>query len=409
MAFIVPTVALPFSGYKWRWMEVVPVESFNRIDVLLGVTRALRQSNNGAKFSNKIFEIELSELQSDLFPSGSPSLTAAKAGRDVIRRQGRYWRGLNLLSTSRERALTSLGNNFADGVITIDEFVAKTIKDHQLPNPYIFDDNETRTWKSAGIHLRPLALILSVLTELSNIVGSDGAYLTRNELHRVLVPLAIILIDPAELAAAVVAFRADPTPFKTLPECAPSANDKRMLGEHLLFMEYGGILRRDGDCFYLDQSDARDLAQLANTLPGGLTQPANADIVADTLVTVRRSRRTVEILTRPQQPKFRRDVFRNCGAKCVITGETLEDVLIACHIHEVKDGGSDHSANGICLRADLHILFDKHKLRISEHGDIVLAPDVLKSGLYSLPTKIALPPVNAELLRRRFKYGNVVL
>lgn len=132
-------------------------------------------------------------------------------------------------------------------------------------------------------------------------------------------------------------------------------------------------------------------------------------MAVDTLVVVQRARKTVEVIDRPGQTKFRRDVLENCGNSCVLTGETLTDVLIACHIHEVKDGGSDHVSNGIALRSDLHILFDSNKLRLDQDCNITLSPDVQLSAIYGqLPAQVNLPAnLNATALRLRHDYGSV--
>ncbi|WP_171033127.1 HNH endonuclease signature motif containing protein [Qipengyuania marisflavi] len=418
MPFTVPTITKPFADYKWRWMEFTPVESFNRIDILLGVARAI-QDVEGELASSNAFNARLQKVQTDLLPTGSPSLTSTNTDRNLIRRQGRYWRGLDILAPvgageGHGMTLTPMGRSFANGSVSPDDFVRHAIATHRLPNPSIDTAKRVQEWHGAGLSMRPLSIIVSVLTALAAQAGPNAAYLTNEQLHRVLVPLSIVNKDPDFLAEAVLAFRQDKSPFALLPNCAPGANDRRMLREHLLFLHYGDVLTLEDvgenyrDRFRLRETDAAIAVEAIQGLhEASLDERENA--VADAIVTVQRNRRSVEVLDRPSQAKFRRDVLGACDSKCLITGETLQDVLIACHIHEVKDGGSDHVSNGITLRADLHILFDSQKLRIGDEGQVTLAPDIAEFPSYSaLPANIELPEhLNKAALRIRYEYGIV--
>jgi hypothetical protein len=310
--------------------------------------------------------------------------------------------------------LTALGRDFADGKVTIDDFVRETVKRHTLPNPAIDSAAIIHAWQAANLSVRPLATILAVMAELAQQGGPSAAYLTNEQLHRVVVPLYLAWPSPSALAASVLQFRADKTPFNGLPNCAPASNDRRMLREHLLFLQYGGLLAVDAvgdtyrDRFRLVEHDAALVAAAVQSLPTP-TPALVEDVATDTIVTVQRARRSVEVLDRPAQSKFRKVVMTNCGGKCLVTGEALTDVLIACHIHEVKDGGPDDVSNGLLLRSDLHILFDLNKLRISENGTITWSPDVKASAGYAaLPTNISLPTnLNKAALRMRYEYGSV--
>lgn len=415
MPTAIPTITLPFADYKWRWMEFTPVESFNRIDILLGVTRAIREFE-GQSASTAAFNARLKRVQADLLPGGSPSLTTSDLQRNVLRRQGRYWRGLDLLAPASGGGLqlTALGRDFADGKLTTDDFVRTTVKRHTLPNPAVDSATTIHAWQEAHLNVRPLAMILAVMTELAQQAGPSAAYLTTEQLHRVIVPLYLVWPDPSALAAAVLQFRANKTPFNGLPNCATASNDRRMLREHLLFLQYGGLLVVDAvgdtyrDRYRLVEHDAALAAAAVQALPS-ISPAVVEDVATDTIVMVQRARRSVEVLDRPAQSKFRKDVMSNCGGQCLVTGEKLSDVLIACHIHEVKDGGPDDVSNGILLRSDLHILFDLNKLRIADDGKITWSPDVMASAAYAaLPAEIALPTnLNKAALRMRYEYGSV--
>lgn len=84
-------------------------------------------------------------------------------------------------------------------------------------------------------------------------------------------------------------------------------------------------------------------------------------------VAAERQRRLAEVWMRPHQAKFRDDVFKKFGARCLVTGCTTLKALEAAHILPVAGNGGDEAWNGIPLRADLHRLFDS--------GAILLDPD----------------------------------
>jgi len=418
MPFVVPAVTKPFADYKWRWMEVTPVESFNRVDLLLGVTRAIQVCEGDTSSSAK-FNAALAQVQVDLLPRASdPQITSSDRSRNVLRRQGRYWRGLGLLSTDSTKGLrlTPYGRRFAQGQVTPDGFVRDTIASHELPNLAIDSVDTVAKWRAAGLSIAPLKVLLAIMAELGK-VATTAAFLTTDEIARVVVPLCLHSTDPSFLADAVREFRVAPGKFAGLPNCAPGSNDRRMLREHLLFLQAGRVVKSAGgstnatEKFYL----GRDALEVTlQTKPASPNSPSTVTVemveqAIDVIMTVEREKRVVEVVARPAQSKFRQDVLKACGASCVITGETVSDVLIACHIHEVWEKGSDHSSNGIMLRADLHVLFDNHKLRIGAAGDIVLAPDVAASPTYAaLPKSAKLPAgLNKEALRRRFLYGKV--
>ena len=64
------------------------------------------------------------------------------------------------------------------------------------------------------------------------------------------------------------------------------------------------------------------------------------------------------------QGAFRLLTLENYGRKCCITGESTLPVLEAAHIRPVTQEGNHDLRNGITLRADMHILFDRGLLGI---------------------------------------------
>lgn len=63
----------------------------------------------------------------------------------------------------------------------------------------------------------------------------------------------------------------------------------------------------------------------------------------------------------------------------MITGVQLPEVLEAAHITPVEYKGNDSEGNGLCLRLDIHRLFDTSNLIIILNGDIHLTRVTIQS------------------------------
>jgi len=75
--------------------------------------------------------------------------------------------------------------------------------------------------------------------------------------------------------------------------------------------------------------------------------------------------------------KFRKQVLANYGNKCAISGISVVDTIQAAHIRPYNGPETNHPANGIALRSDIHRLFDLGKIRINpEDLCVYLHPDV---------------------------------
>ncbi|MED4632872.1 HNH endonuclease [Peribacillus frigoritolerans] len=106
---------------------------------------------------------------------------------------------------------------------------------------------------------------------------------------------------------------------------------------------------------------------------------------------------------RESAPAFREKLLSVYG-KCAITGESVYEVLEACHIQPYKNEDSNHIQNGILLRADIHKLFDNALICINDFYTVRVSP-LLKSEFYQsldglkihLPTNKILYPSQKSL------------
>lgn len=70
------------------------------------------------------------------------------------------------------------------------------------------------------------------------------------------------------------------------------------------------------------------------------------------------------IAIRRGQRQFRDALMREFGSRCVVTRTNDEPALEAAHIRPFAASGTSVVANGLLLRADIHVLFDLHLLTI---------------------------------------------
>ena len=79
-----------------------------------------------------------------------------------------------------------------------------------------------------------------------------------------------------------------------------------------------------------------------------------------------RSRAIRAIVNRRGQPEFRRRLLEAYGGRCAISDCNAVDALEAAHITPYHGPETNHPANGLLLRADLHTLFDVGLLAVHE-------------------------------------------
>ena len=118
--------------------------------------------------------------------------------------------------------------------------------------------------------------------------------------------------------------------------------------------------------------------------------------------------KSVALTQRKGQTKFRNEVLNAYGGKCAITGTDEQAVLEAAHIENYINEHSNHINNGVCLRADIHKLFDKHLISVDEHFTVRVSkkindPEYTKYNgrKLSLPRRKSDYPLG-ELLLERF-------
>jgi hypothetical protein len=117
-----------------------------------------------------------------------------------------------------------------------------------------------------------------------------------------------------------------------------------------------------------------------------------------------RQRIAASIVQRRGQSEFRQRLLIAYEGRCLITGCDVEAAIEAAHIIPYQGVGTNHSANGLPLRADIHTLFDLHLLTIRpDDYEVLIAPELVGTCYQELAgqklrlpqSKLALPDKNA--------------
>jgi len=399
----------PFPEYKWQWATVTCTEGLNDPSVYLGILRALYKFE-GKPPSDPDFNALLNKIQRQ---TKTNVQLARSPERNIIRNSGQYWKALSLLDDNRGLIhLSRLGSHLANGNITPIEFATYTVKTLELPNVKI--QHDIQPWLDANLKIKPLELIVSLISELGRALGPSEGYITPFELVKIVIPLAGEKASVEKHISALSKFRKGSLNLDTWPDCAPGANDKRMAREFLLFLSYYGICKKENDGghenerYYLQGFESSEVSTLIQLKVDKTNTAASIKKINESALPaqVERKKKLAEILARPEQPLFRRNILIAFQNKCIITGVDLPDVLEAAHIIPVRKNGNDRIANGLCLRSDIHSLFDAGHLRIEPDGHLHLSDTARKERNYgALSGRIRIPDfVNREFLAWRFDY-----
>ncbi|TAY90730.1 HNH endonuclease [Rhizobium leguminosarum] len=99
------------------------------------------------------------------------------------------------------------------------------------------------------------------------------------------------------------------------------------------------------------------------------------------------------------------------NGRCVVTGCAVGEVLQAAHIIPFSEAVQfrDDPKNGLLLRADIHVLFDKLLLSIHPRtGQIHLAPGLPGTTYKSLEGRVVRHQASKDLLIEQYRLCKAV-
>ncbi|MDD5363282.1 MAG: HNH endonuclease signature motif containing protein [Ignavibacteria bacterium] len=400
----------PFDNYKWRWAVLTPTESLNEPPVFLGVLRVFNKYQNYAPSSEEIMH-GLALVQKE---TNSKVDLVRTRERNLVRNSGQYWKALGLLEEAHGTVIVSpFGQLLAEGKITQVEFATTVIKTLELPNRKITDD--TSEWDKIDLKIKPLELILDILALIADRYDMVDAFITPFELIRIIIPLAGIKSPINDYVDAILQHRQGLIDVSRWPDCSTSSNDKRMAREFLIFLSNYGFCRKEinengnaNERYILSSISKEEIVELhkLKIIRSALDNVVNQIRITQIPASVERKRISRIVLERPNQNIFRKNILNIFRSTCLVTGVTIENVLEASHIKPIEYKGDDSFNNGLCLRSDIHQLFDSNHLRIMPSGELILSELALKINNYGkLPRNVEIPNfVNRRFLDWRVKY-----
>ncbi|MFO7655151.1 MAG: HNH endonuclease [Candidatus Krumholzibacteriia bacterium] len=127
-----------------------------------------------------------------------------------------------------------------------------------------------------------------------------------------------------------------------------------------------------GKTYELSQGEGARIWSECRAVAAGMR---GAGLAADATVFHEADRYGEPVLTRPRlgQGAFRIAVLDAYGRTCAVSTEHSLPVLEAAHIRSYSQGGAHDVSNGICLRSDIHRLFDAGYVTIDEDNRFVVS------------------------------------
>ena len=380
----------PFDEYIWKWATMTPTESLNKPSIYFGCLKALVK-NEGKKLSSLEIFNDLKTIEEDLSTELGKVTLARSRERNIFRNSGEYWKMSGLFShNSKGIKVSDLAKAYINQKISKFDYASYLIRTLTLPNPFVTKDAIINIWKKHNLEFKPLEELLKILLELSN-YHSDQAFISNTELLELIIPMLGNKYAAKDIAAALIKFRNDKI-AGTDWYSNRSANERRCAKEFLLFLKNYEILDEiQKGVFFADESSLVIISDILGTPPITISTPETNQHISQAFFQ-KRERKTVSILSRPKQQKFRKDLL-NIQSTCVLSGVKASNVLQACHIIPIKNHGSDNVDNGIILRSDLHILYDIGDIKILEDGSIKVSDQLATDPYYSksLPKIITIP------------------
>ncbi len=134
----------------------------------------------------------------------------------------------------------------------------------------------------------------------------------------------------------------------------------------------------------------------ADSIPTSLREPAPTaqfELVPPEKI----RRRKFSAKKRKGQADFTRKILMAYNKRCAITSETCLETLQAAHIQSYVNERSNHVQNGLCLRADLHQLFDNGLFTVNLDSTVGVSSQLRSSGYKFLnEVKVSFPAVPAK-------------
>ena len=116
-----------------------------------------------------------------------------------------------------------------------------------------------------------------------------------------------------------------------------------------------------------------------NKIKSHFVKSAITDIPFQSQKNKQKKVKSVSLTQRKGQARFRNDILKVYNYKCAISNVGEPVALEAAHIERYINEHSNHVNNGICLRSDIHKLFDNHLISIDANYKIHISSKIKNS------------------------------
>ncbi len=110
---------------------------------------------------------------------------------------------------------------------------------------------------------------------------------------------------------------------------------------------------------------------------------------------VARPTTVTQVMRRERSPKFKFEILKRYGSRCVLSGMSVVEMLDGAHVIPVDKGGSDDPRNGLLLSASLHRALDANLWAIHPS---TLDIEVRKKGPDRTRMKISVSSLRGSLV-----------
>jgi hypothetical protein len=171
----------------------------------------------------------------------------------------------------------------------------------------------------------------------------------------------------------------------------------QVLGVAMVFRHYEGYFLIEGfaaDGTVRGLESPKDLNALVTIQQEEMIQAGVFD--PDNIIDAR-EKALASIIRRRGQPNFRQQLLEIYGTRCAVTNCDVVEALEAVHILPYKGPQTDHSSNGLLLRADIHVLFDLGLIAVDTRTmTLLISPSLMGSSYAGLSgTTLRLPETDA--------------
>jgi len=300
-------------------------------------------------------------------------------------------------------------------------FSAIAIKTLIAPNANILSASVQEEWRYHNLAFKPLELILQVIIELAqggHIGLSDSEYL------RIVVPLTSQPSQTAtHISKAIVLHREGKLNIRNWFQLETN-NEIRWAKEHLRFLRMHGFIFQNNTRYSISEQMIpviEHLLKLQTANPASIINDPDLCVLINDARFVQIEEQNIQqrttqpgvrrlqgtIISRPYQREFRKQVLAASGNTCLLSECRVLDVLQTAHIRPATQHGANDRTNGICLRVDLHILFDLGLIQIDESGCIQVADSLQDPSYRYLHGQIVNLPDCVDRNHLRWRRNNV--